>query len=79
MPKAQNVYFYSKDKAELDRVQSEYEFLGRNVRRFNDHIAVYAYPRKKVVAKARPERKKDDAAPAAKTHEQRSKRERWNE
>lgn len=79
MSKAQNVYFYSTDPDELERVASEYEYLGRNVRRFKDHVAVYAYPKKKVAVKPRREPAKDDETPVAKTNEQKSKRERWYE
>lgn len=52
--KAVNYSFHSSNPDELDRVYSEYEFLGRNVRRFRDKVVVYAYPRK-AKPKARPE------------------------
>ena len=81
MPKAQNVYFYSTDPDELERVASEYEYLGRNVRRFKDHVAVYAYAKAKPVKPKREARPRPDSdeEKAKVDHTQRSKRERWYE
>lgn len=81
MPKAQNYTFHSTDPDELERVFSEYEFMGRNVRKFSDKVVVYAYPKRKPVKPKREDtrRPREDEPKVKPTGEQRSKRERWYE
>lgn len=81
MTKAVNYTVYSKDSDFLDRVFAEYDFLGRNVRRFADKVVVYAYPKRKPVKPKREDTRKreTDEEKTKRTNEQRSKRERWYE